>query len=454
MISLSNIDVYGILSNKRFVQYHVSLITLGIAAVALPISVKVCHAAIVLYLINWLFEGNWREKFATIKTEIVLILIIILFIMEVCGMFYTNATGLAALEKKVFFVLVPVALATSQLKLTTTNINQIIYCFVASCLVCSFVCLINASYQLTLLSKGTPLAILSYLDGSDFNTINGGTASHGWLSFSYVSLSNGIGIHPTYFALYLAFAIAFLLFRLSEGPTWRKVLSWFVIAYFSFFVVLLSSRIIIVELFAIFLVAIFQSLRRKETVVQGLGLSTIVFLSAALLYLNPVSRYRNLQEIPFTSLHIQSNTNYMNSTEIRASLWWLGLKASETVNPLWGTGTDDVYDAMKSVGDEYHITNSLDSYDPHNQFLFTLIGSGIIGLTLLLALIGCSLYFAFIRRDYFYATFIFLFVLLCVTETALQLQKGIVFFAIFFSLLAFTKRPVVPVATTFKPLGS
>lgn len=452
MISLSNIDVYGILSNKRFVQHHLSLITLGVAAVALPISVKVCHAAIVLYLLNWLFEGNWREKFATIKTEIVLILIIVLFVMEVFGMFYTNATGLAAIEKKVFFVLVPVALATSQIKLTSSNINQVIYCFVVSCLVCSFVCLINASYQLTLLSQGTPLAILSYLDGSDFNTINGGGASHGWLSFSYISLANGIGIHPTYFSLYLAFAITFLLFGLSEGPAWRKLFSWVVIAYFSFFLMLLSSRIIIVGIFAFFVVAIFQSMRMKETVGRGLGLAIIVGLSATLLYLNPVSRYRNLQEIPFTSLHIQSNTNYMNSTEIRASLWWLGLKTSETVNPIWGTGTDDVYDDMKRVGDEYHITNSLDTYDPHNQFLFTLIGSGIIGLTLLVALIGSSLYFAFVRRDYFYATFIFLFSLLCITETALQLQKGIVFFAIFFSLLAFTKRPVVSVPTSLKPV--
>jgi O-antigen ligase len=108
-------------------------------------------------------------------------------------------------------------------------------------------------------------------------------------------------------------------------------------------------------------------------------------------------------------------------------------------------------DAIKQVSDDYNITNSLESYDPHNQFLFTLIGSGILGLTALVALILCSLYFAFLQRDYLYAAFIFLFILICFTETALQLQKGIIFFAIFYSMLAFKKRPAIPIAPTLNP---
>ena len=74
-----------------------------------------------------------------------------------------------------------------------------------------------------------------------------------------------------------------------------------------------------------------------------------------------------------------------------------------------------------------------------------------MGLTVLVALILCSLYFAFLQRDYLYGAFIFLFILICITETALQLQKGIIFFAIFYSMLAFTKRPAIPIAPTFKP---
>jgi len=445
---LSSIDAY-VSANKSLVQYYVSIVTLGIAIVSLPISTTICHTAIVFYLVSWVCEGNWRKKFTIIKKNVPIILIIVLFTLEVFGILYTDASGVAGVEKKIFFVLVPVALATTGVKLTIRNIYQIFYCFVASCLICTFICLANASYQITLLTEGEPLAILSYLDASDYKTFNS-DASDGWLSFSYISLAHGIGIHPTYFSLYLAFAITFLLFRLDEGRVWLRIVSWILIGYFSFFIVLLSSRVIIVGMLVIFGIAIFQAMRRKKTLTKSFRLVAVVGLSATLLYLNPVSRYRNLQEIPFTSLHIQSNNNYINSTEIRASLWWLGLRASERVNLIWGTGTADVYDAIKQVSDDYHVTNSLETYDPHNQFLFTLIGSGIVGLTLLVALILCSLYFAFLKHDYLYGAFIFLFILICTTETALQLQKGVIFFAIFYSMLAFAKQPEVPLVTNFK----
>jgi len=436
-----------VIGNKSLVQYYVAIISLGIAIISLPISTTICHTAIILYLVNWACEGNWREKFSIMKKNILIILIIVLFVVEVFGTLYTDASGVGGVEKKIFFVLLPVALATSEVKLTLRNIYHIIWCFVASCLICTFICLANASYQISLLTKGAPLAILSYLDASDYKSLNS-DASDEWLSFSYVSLANGIGIHPTYFSLYLAFAITFLLFRMNEGKIWLRIVSWVLIGYFSFFIVLLSSRVIIAGMLAIFCIAIIQAMRTKKTWDRALRLLFVVALSGGVLYVNPVSRYRNLQEIPFTSLHIQSNNNYINSTEIRASLWWLGLKASERVNVLWGTGTDDVYDEIKQVSDYYKITNSLESYDPHNQFLFTFIGSGIIGLALLIALMSFALFSALVAHDYLYATFIFLFSLLCITETALQLQKGIIFFAIFFSLLAFKNRLTAPITPT------
>ena len=50
-------------------------------------------------------------------------------------------------------------------------------------------------------------------------------------------------------------------------------------------------------------------------------------------------------------------------------------------------------------------------------------------------------------HDYLYATFIFLFVLPCIKEITFQLHKGVIFFAIFYSKLAFTKEPEVSLIT-------
>src|SRR4030095_12734398 len=134
-------------ATKSLVQYYAAIATLGIAIVALPLSVTLCHVAIVLYLVNWAFEGNWRQKVSIVKSNILIILIIILFVLEVFGTLYTTASGIAGVEKKLFFVLLPVALATSQIRLTLKDIYNIFYCFVASCLICSVICLGNAMYQ-------------------------------------------------------------------------------------------------------------------------------------------------------------------------------------------------------------------------------------------------------------------------------------------------------------------
>jgi len=429
-------------TDKSTLQYYVAITTLCIAIITLPFSIKICHAAFILFLVNWLCEGNWREKFLIIKKNILILLIIGLFAIELSSSLFSSAPGAAGVEKKIFLFLLPIALATSSVKLTSRDIFTIFYSFVFSCFVCSVICIVNALYQINLLEGGlASTANLTYLNSSSFRTLNP-DASESWLSLSYIALASGIGIHPTYFSLYLAFAITFLLFQLDENSFGFKLISWFLITYFSFFIVFLSSRIMILSVVMIFGIAIVQSMLRKETRQRAVALWGISIMFGVLLYFNPVSRYRNFQEIPHSFLNVQSNNYYKNSAEIRASLWWLGLKSYEHVNPIWGTGTDDVNETMKQASDRYNIKNSLDSYDPHNQFLFTMVGSGIIGLGIFMALISYSIYFAAIQHNYLFMAFMVLFSFLCTTESALELQKGIAFFAIFFSLLAFTAKPI------------
>jgi len=429
-------------ADKSTLQYYVAITTLCVAIITLPFSIKICHAAFILFIVNWLCEGNWREKFLIIKKNILILLIIGLFAIELSSSLFSSAAGASGVEKKIFLFLLPIALATSSVKLTSKDIFAIFYGFVASCFVCSIICIGNALYQINLLEGGfATTANLTYLNSSNFRLLNP-DASESWLSLSYVALASGIGIHPTYFSLYLAFAITFLLFQLDENSLRFKLISWFLITYFSFFIVFLSSRIMILSVIIIFGIAIVQSMLRKETRPRAVILSGISIVFGVLLYFNPVSRYRNLQEISGTFLNIQSNNYYKNSAEIRASLWWLGLKSYEHVNPFWGTGTDDVRETMKQASDRYNIKNSLDSYDPHNQFLFTMVGSGMIGLAIFMTLIAYSIYFAAIQHNYLFMAFMVLFSFLCTTESALELQKGIAFFAIFFSLLAFTANPI------------
>jgi O-antigen ligase len=155
-----------------------------------------------------------------------------------------------------------------------------------------------------------------------------------------------------------------------------------------------------------------------------------------LIYLNPVTRYRS-EEIMITSDTFQLDTVHTQSVSIRASLWWQGIKAFQSVNPFLGAGTGDVIAAMEKSGALHHISNVMNSFDPHNQFLYTLIGLGCIGLLALLSCLLLPALFAVRQRDYFYLGFVLIFTLLCITQSALEFQKGITFFAIFNSILVF-----------------
>mgnify|MGYP003575616239 CR=1 FL=1 len=92
---------------------------------------------------------------------------------------------------------------------------------------------------------------------------------------------------------------------------------------------------------------------------------------------------------------------------------------------------------MRRTSEKYGITNILNSYNPHNQYLYILIGNGVVALVVFVLYLLMPLVKAWCNADYLMMAFTFLFGSLCFTETALELQKGIVFFIIVHSILAF-----------------
>jgi O-antigen ligase len=439
---------------------HVAFSSLGVALLALPYSVKVCHAGIIVFLITWLTEGQWIEKINIVKNSLILQLLLAVFILQCISLLYSTniSQGIFALEKKIFMLLLPLAMATTLNKLSTQKINLLLYLFIISCFVGSLICIYDALNSASLLAKQNSTHGINYLPTEVFNSLNPETA-HRWGPFSYIALAKGINIHPSYFALYLAFCVISLLTRLKEknhskilsknhskilSKNHSKILSilyWSLLFYFSLFVVCLSSRIIILGLLlTLGFIIVDGVLHLKSKASTTLLLLTLISTVLLVLYFNPVSRYRNIQEFTVSSLAISPGNEYNNSLQIRASVWWLALHSFQSVNPIVGTGIGDVTDVMMHTSKNYNVTNILNTYDPHNQYLFTLLSTGIAGLLVLIIFLIAPLYLAFLQKDYLYILFSCLFILLCITETALEIQKGIAFYTLFFSLLAFQRN--------------
>lgn len=117
------------MSERRIIVHKAIMVgALMLAVGSLPFSVKVCHSAILLLVANWLMEGNWWEKLAIVRNSILLQLIIGLFVLQAMGLLFADdpVRGWFSLEKKIFFLLLPIAIATTRVRLGRRELNLIL----------------------------------------------------------------------------------------------------------------------------------------------------------------------------------------------------------------------------------------------------------------------------------------------------------------------------------------
>jgi O-antigen ligase len=419
------------------IHKKIALGSLLMAVVAMPFSISLCHTGLILFLLNWVVSGAWDEKKKLLLDNPIAWLLPGFFILHLAGLIYTENldNGWANLGKKIFLLLVPVAMASIPL-FSKADLRKLLKAFTLACLIGTGVCLVNAlSFSL---ESGT-IHNFGNETMNSFRSFNP-DASYRWMYFSYIGLSSGIGLHPTYFGLYLLFCLLVLVHFYSEGelnPLEMKIVP-FLSFYFILFIIFLSSRIITIGMLLLAIAFIWRNYQKIKKL--SVAVILLIFgLAFSFVYINPVSRYRNLQEASITKV-AANNEPAGNSLSIRASLWQLSKKSFDAINPWIGTGTGDVNDLMFSMSERYQIKNILETYDPHNQFFQTLLGLGAIGLFTLLACFFAPIFIAYQRGFYLYVTFGSLFALTCLTESALEVQKGIVFFSLFSSLLFYHQK--------------
>lgn len=410
--------------------------SLIMSVVLLPYSIAFCHFFILLFSLTSLMEGGFRTKITTLLINPVALLFILLFILHLVGILYSadQKNAWYNIDKKIFLFALPIVLVISS-PLEKKQIHYLFNWFIASCLTGTIACLY---YGFLNSSASTESFDFNSLTTTEFYSPS---FSNVWKFFTYGRLASGININPSYFSLYLIFCLLLIAhfnrdFFRNYSVT-RKIGLALLWIYISVFVILLSSRIMIIALLGVNALTCHNYAFGADTWKKITFMILTVGVLGGLIYVNPVTRYRS-EEIMITPKTFELESLHTQSVSIRASLWWQGIKAFQSVNPLWGGGTGDVDIIMEESGRHYHISNVLDSTNPHNQFLYILIGLGSIGLLSLLGCIYLPAYFALQQRDYFYLGFLSIFTLLCLTESALEFQKGIAFFALFNSILVFS----------------
>ncbi len=355
-------------------------------------------------MVTNLFIVPWEDRKHYFKKRKRYILAFISFyLVSILGMLYTLnvSEGLFDLEVKLSLLLVPLIILTS----------NVIHKYSVFGLIKTFIIGVTLSMMIQF-----GLAIINF-------------QTTGNLDVFYYNLLSYFH-HPAYFSMYTNFAIASLLvfiFHYRERIQWRHfiLLGFLIIGIYQ-----LSSRngllTLIVLLVYAFGFILFPRLKWKKML---MALLLTIFVTGAILY--PIAKYTDtLREVDVS--------NSKSSSGVRIAMW----KSSTPVimdNFFVGVGTGDVNRVLQVEFAKNEIVRAVrDNLNAHNQFLQTQVGLGILGTLALLIGLLYPLWVSMKKGKLFYPLFVVILLLNFLTESVLNTQAGVIYFAVMNSIVFFT----------------
>lgn len=403
-----------------------------LVVITMPLSIHANSVSIMLLALNWIIEGRWKQKAQRLLRSKFSLLWIIFFFYHAASIVYSDNKGEAQfeLEKKLSFLVFPLIFSTADF-ITGKNARTILKYFIGACVVACAICLGNAIYY--------------YFQGNSS-------------LFVYHGLGSALGFHAVYFSTFIGFCIFTLLYHLLQNyktiETPKKVGFVALILFFFVFMILLSSKTIIVTVFFISLgMGIMRFLKRySKLAVSGAAVLCLVVFAVVIRktpYLN--SRFQEIFKENYTTVLNQNDYRDFHFTggTIRVAIWKSVYDVVNEQNAqLFGVG---IGDAQKLLTDHYnniHIYpgdailgfKGFTHYNAHNQYLQVYITLGIVGVILFLIILFYCYKHALRSRHVLLLSLLILFSAFFLTESALSAHKGVVFFVFFTSLFVLQKR--------------
>jgi O-antigen ligase len=388
-----------------------------LSALALPLLLPVS-------IICWISIGiirlaNKQERILMItrfKQNRILQFLPAIYLLYVIGLIWTENYKYAGLDLqiKAGFVLLPLFIGT--LDLSRKEFRKTTYFFIFGCALACLLLLANA--------------FISFIE----------TGNH--TAFFYISYSSLL-MHPTYISMYLTMAILFLLQRMYDTSK-EQHLKYYSAGILFFFVQLfqLSARTSLAVAVLTFLLAAFFYSRKGEILPIKKRHFVFILLFSTISYfaLQGFNNRFNQVSNAMTSTPSNQFQPEYNSTTGRLEIWRESMEILKE-NWLFGTGTGDVKDELIKTYEKHQFHYALDKkLNAHNQFLQIWLTLGIVGLLLLIWSLALPIYRLKSQGQPLFALFAIVIILNSMTESILEVQKGVLFFVFFYSLLVAGKE--------------
>lgn len=359
---------------------------------------------LVLFLVLNLFSIPITERIKLFRKRRTYIYSFILFyIVTLFGMFYTIDVpeGMFDLEVKMSILFVPV------LFLTSNVVNR----FSVYGLLKTFIWGVTLS-----------LIIQFIIAGLNFND----TGNPDVFFYTLLSLFH----HPTYFSMYVNFAIASLLVLIFHSRNRPQFRHFALLGFLMIGVYQLSSRtgmltLVLLLLYA-FVYIFFPELKWKKMLYS---LFATVLLLMAIIY--PITKYTN----SFRKVDV---VTAKSSSGVRVAMWKSSIPLIQE-NLFFGVGTGDVnWELRKRFSQDRIVRAVRDNLNAHNQFIQTQVGLGLVGTFALLISLFIPLWFSVKKGKLFYPLFLLILLINFLTESVLNTQAGVVYYAVMNSIVFFT----------------
>jgi O-antigen ligase len=357
----------------------------------------------IVLLKNHQWRG-WRVLIAALFSGISGLFILYFLWLSVGVLWSENTSiGLAKLENKLSFILFPLLIQFSKMRMTSQQWKSI-FVFTMAFVLCLY--------------EG--MALVRYLDSS-------GRAMADCFSGSVFSPF----MHRSYLACYLCLGLVFLADQKSIlQKKWFAVL----VVFFSIGVIQTLSKIGLIIWVCLLCLYLMQSMRRLS-MKRLIGVLAVIFGFVVLVVISMgpyiFDRFNNVGQ-SIKEMQLYNNTS-VESNAARLIMWNTSIELLQE-HWLMGLGTGDADLALKVRNEELgNVGVAQEGLNSHNQFLTTGLQLGIVGM----ALLGFLFYWAWKKSNgkLLPILVVSVFFLNLLVESFLETQSGVVLFCVLMVLL-------------------
>lgn len=400
-----------------------------LAYTGLFLSIPLSNATLAILLAYCLTRLSWSEALASLRRQPLPLLMISSFVLLLTGLLYTVnlKTGWFALEKKLALLLIP-AIALPVFRKHEVSSSLLFRSMGWICLGSSFFLLGYAGFR--------------FLSGQDAQ------------AFYFENFTLPL-VHYVYYAMYFAVGILCLADSVLDKVMSRRFGIVILAALFIYslgFLILVASKTGIL----IFIVAsVFLLYRRmKDKKLFGISLAVLFVSGSLFLYVNDTTRGRFTELTENLSILTRDQlgdwqTEKITGLNMRLLFWKISvLHIIDDGLVLWGVGTGDTQDYLDALyTDPRYNRHGYVGWDTHNEWVFMFVQTGLLGVA-----VWAVLFAVYFRRGWKAAdTRLLLFLLVTfffsLSESILESNKGIVFFALLMTLFASGYPKVAPSST-------